>query len=98
MPDDQSVKEDAWAVIANLRDQHPRVPNDCPTEYIVEALAAAGLLAAPQQARCASCEHAAEFHQPEGCWYTVANGKPGRDLVCPCEVSHAALAALREEQ
>lgn len=46
MADERTVESDAWAVISNLRDQHPRVPNDCPTDYIVEALAAAGLLAA----------------------------------------------------
>jgi hypothetical protein len=55
---DQTVESDAWAVISNLRDQHPRVPNDCPTEYIVDALAAAGLLASPAvpAERCPRCD------------------------------------------
>lgn len=37
--------EDAWEVIARVRDAYPRVHNDAPTDEIVEALADAGLLA-----------------------------------------------------
>lgn len=35
-------------------------------------------------ARCPSCDHLFARHQSDGCWHTVTNGAPSRDLVCPC--------------
>lgn len=42
-------------------------------------------------ARCPSCDHLAEHHQPEGCWYAVTTGAIDLDLVCPCTVPGTAL-------
>jgi hypothetical protein len=42
-------------------------------------------------ARCPSCDHLAEHHQPEGCWYAVTTGAIDLDLVCPCTVPDTAL-------
>lgn len=37
--------------------------------------------------RCPSCEHGADIHDSTGlCWFTVAQGTPEKDLVCPCHV------------
>lgn len=41
--------------------------------------------------RCMSCEHEARFHQPDGCWYTVETGTPGKDAVCACSVPRPLL-------
>lgn len=42
-------------------------------------------------ARCPSCDHLAEHHQPGGCWYAVTTGAIDLNLVCPCTVPGAAL-------
>lgn len=47
--------------------------------------------------RCPSCDHFA-YHHDEGCWYAVASGTEGRDLVCPCAVSRAALDTPTAQQ
>ena len=47
--------------------------------------------AALTAARCPSCDHRVDMHQPDGCWFTVTHGMAGRDLVCPCVVTRAAL-------
>lgn len=44
--DNMDVLNRAWDVIADVRDAHPRVPNDADTYDIVNALNAAGLLVA----------------------------------------------------
>jgi len=82
---------------------HPNLCPDVAAEPCMDA--AAEILASPAvpaddeaAKRCPSCEHTMGFHQPEGCWYTVTDGKPGGNLVCVCEVSIGALAALREGQ
>lgn len=37
--------------------------------------------------RCPSCEHGLQqFHQPDGCWFSVAVGTEGANGVCPCSV------------
>lgn len=37
--------------------------------------------------RCPGCEHSMEFHDVDGrCWFTVASGQPGANLVCPCKI------------
>ena len=46
MSADEAVRAEAWDVIAKIRDASPRRPNDASTDDIVDALAAAGLLAA----------------------------------------------------
>jgi len=38
----------------------------------------------PSPQRCPSCEHRPEFHQPEGCWYSVTDAKPGTTVGCNC--------------
>lgn len=40
---------------------------------------------------CPSCQHAADMHSGDGCWFTVAVGAVGRDLVCPCVMTQATL-------
>lgn len=64
---------------------------------IREALAGAGMLL-PEDTRCRSCDHLPDMHREDGCWFTVATGAEGRDLVCPCLVSVTQYAAelLRE--
>lgn len=42
--------------------------------------------------RCASCDHLASFHQPEGCWYSVTVGTLDQNLVCPCAANPATTA------
>lgn len=38
--------------------------------------------------RCPSCEHGLDIHDADGrCWFTVASGLPGTDLVCPCKMT-----------
>lgn len=37
--------------------------------------------------RCGSCEHRKDYHDVDGrCWFTVASGLPGANLVCVCLV------------
>jgi hypothetical protein len=39
------------------------------------------------EGRCLSCEHGTDIHDVDGvCWFTVAQGTPGKNLVCPCHV------------
>jgi hypothetical protein len=39
------------------------------------------------EGRCLSCEHGTDSHDVDGvCWFTVAQGTPGKNLVCPCHV------------
>jgi hypothetical protein len=39
------------------------------------------------QARCPSCQHEKDIHDTDGrCWFTVEQGVPDRDLVCPCKI------------
>lgn len=61
-------------------------PWPCPTTAALDA---------PEipERRCESCDHLAEHHQPEGCWYSVTIGAEGRNLVCPCAVPRVDLAA-----
>lgn len=40
-----------------------------------------------QETRCPSCEHTWQFHQPDGCWFTVATGRQGAVLNCACAVT-----------
>jgi hypothetical protein len=42
--------------------------------------------------RCASCEHEPGFHHEDGCWFGVAQGRVGSNLVCPCDVTAAEFA------
>lgn len=39
-------------------------------------------------ARCKSCDHDTQIHASDGsgCLFTVAKGRVGQDLVCPCTV------------
>lgn len=39
----------------------------------------------PTAERCPSCVHAMAFHRGDGCWFTVARGRRGRDHVCACD-------------
>lgn len=37
--------------------------------------------------RCPSCEHGVDIHDADGrCWFTVREGQPETNLVCPCKV------------
>ena len=36
---------------------------------------------------CGSCGHDWEFHQQDGCWYTVKQARPGTNAGCPCSAS-----------
>lgn len=37
--------------------------------------------------RCSSCEHTMDFHDADGrCWFTVLDGLPETNLVCPCKI------------
>lgn len=41
----------------------------------------------PDVSRCTGCEHEMQFHDVGGrCWFTVASGLPGANLVCPCKI------------
>ncbi|GAA2108021.1 hypothetical protein [Streptomyces synnematoformans] len=51
--------------------------------------------------RCPSCEHGWNMHtDPAGCWFTVAAGKAGENLVCACSrrplTDAPGLRALRD--
>jgi hypothetical protein len=38
--------------------------------------------------RCGGCEHDWDIHDADGrCWYTVARGVEGSNLVCPCKTT-----------
>lgn len=45
---------------------------------------------------CPSCQHAADMHSGDGCWFTVAVGAVGRDLVCPCVMAAATLTGASD--
>lgn len=47
--------------------------------------------------RCWSCDHTWDIHQPEGCWYTVDQGRSGENLVCPCSVPRGTEAAAQPQ-
>lgn len=36
-PDTTALQERLWEAIAEVRDQHPRVPNDAPTDDVIAA-------------------------------------------------------------
>lgn len=36
---------------------------------------------------CGSCGHDWEYHQQDGCWYTVKQARPGTNAACPCSAS-----------
>lgn len=36
---------------------------------------------------CESCGHDWEYHQQDGCWYTVKQARPGTNASCPCSAS-----------
>lgn len=36
---------------------------------------------------CVSCGHDWEYHQQDGCWYTVKQARPGTNAACPCSAS-----------
>ena len=36
---------------------------------------------------CGSCGHDWEYHQHDGCWYTVKQARPGTNAACPCSAS-----------
>ncbi len=46
----------------------------------------------PIPVRCPSCGHQPETHTDDGCWYTIATGRPNANLVCPCAVPRPTTA------
>jgi hypothetical protein len=46
--------------------------------------------------RCDSCEHSWEYHQPNGCWFAVTDGRFGVNAVCACRKPHLQLGQLEE--
>jgi hypothetical protein len=36
--------------------------------------------------RCWSCEHETRFHQPDGCWFTITQGRQDSVANCSCAV------------
>lgn len=64
--------EEAQATIESLRYQIRRAREALATDEPVR--------------RCSSCEHRWDIHSDDGCWHTVGQGRPGRNLVCACRV------------
>lgn len=46
--------------------------------------------------RCSSCDHRIGFHQPDGCWFTAAEGRVDAVLNCPCSLSREQVEQASE--
>lgn len=47
---------------------------------------------------CPSCSHPWDIHADDGCWYTVAAGRPEKNAVCQCRIRRDGTDPLEVKQ
>lgn len=83
-PDRETLNQEAVAVIG------PKILSTSAMPQMDTVINWLGANFVRQVKRCWACDHTAEFHDEEGCWYTFEHGIPGQNPVCPCPIPRGA--------